>query len=86
MCSQRTNSFPSNGKIIRLKQLVELIKLSRSCIYDKLNRKSPRYDNSFPAPISLGASAIGWPEHEVHAWIEERMQTRQNKGAEHELL
>ncbi len=71
-----------NNSIIRIKALISLIQLSRSTIYEKINPKSPRYDSSFPRPIKLGACAIGWPEHEVHAWIEERMQSRQNKGAE----
>lgn len=59
--------------ILRRKQLEARIGLSRSAIYDKINPKSPRYDATFPKPISLGAEAVGWIEAEVNAWIESRI-------------
>ena len=71
-----------NQGIIRIKALIALIQLSRSTIYEKINPLSPIYDDSFPKPVKISVCAIGWPEKEVHAWIEQRMQSRQNKGAE----
>lgn len=59
--------------ILRRKQLESRIGLSRSAIYDKINPKSPRYDATFPKPISLGTEAVGWIESEVSAWIESRI-------------
>jgi prophage regulatory protein len=41
--------------------------LSRSAIYAAIQA------GTFPAPISLGAKAVGWPEHEVEAWIAGRI-------------
>ncbi|MBT2866543.1 AlpA family transcriptional regulator [Chromobacterium violaceum] len=59
--------------ILRRKQVEARTGLSRSTIYDKLNAKSPRFDATFPPPISLGAGAVGWVEAEVTAWIESRI-------------
>jgi prophage regulatory protein len=47
--------------------------LSRSTIYDRINPKSPRYDDSFPKPIKIGASAIGWIEASIIEWIESKI-------------
>lgn len=58
------------GTIIRLKQVEELTQLSRSAIYDRMNKKSRRYDASFPKQFRLGGSAVGWFKEEVEAWGE----------------
>ena len=72
----------TTNSIIRIKALIALIQLSRSTIYEKINPLSPRHDPSFPKPVKISICAIGWSEKEVNAWIEQRMQSRQNKGAE----
>jgi prophage regulatory protein len=61
-------------KIIRLRELIEIIGLSRSTIYEKLNKASRRYDASFPAPIKLSNCAIGWRVCDVDTWITGRSQ------------
>lgn len=58
--------------ILRRKQVEARTRLSRSAIYAKMrpNPKRPGdYDPSFPKPISLGARAVGWIEHEIDAWL-----------------
>lgn len=62
--------------IIRMPLLKAHTGLSRSSIYDKLNSESPRYDPSFPRPISLGAGAVGWVISEVASWLEARIAER----------
>ncbi|WP_053270004.1 helix-turn-helix transcriptional regulator [Pseudomonas chlororaphis] len=66
-----------NPRILRLKQLTERLGLGRSTIYDRMNTKSPRYDETFPKPIKLGASAIGWIDSEITTWIEQRMSAKE---------
>ncbi|MDM5087938.1 AlpA family phage regulatory protein [Aeromonas bestiarum] len=56
-------------RVIRLKELLRLIGLSRSTVYDRNNPKSKRFDPSFPRPIKLGAASVGWSLNEVMAWI-----------------
>jgi len=63
-------------RILRLKQLTERIGLGRSTIYDRMDTQSPRYDATFPKPIKLGASAIGWIDSEITTWIEQRMSAK----------
>lgn len=66
-------------KILRLKQLQECVGLSRSSIYDRLNRRSPRHDPTFPTPVSIGASAVGWIASEVESWLHAKIAATRNK-------
>jgi prophage regulatory protein len=66
--------------IIRRRRLEQRVGLSRSTIYDKLNPKSPRYDNTFPRPIRLGGAAVGWLEHEVDDWLNRQIQASRAAG------
>jgi prophage regulatory protein len=59
-------------RVLRLKQVQDRIGLSRSTIYDRLNVSSPRYDKTFPKPMKLGCSAVGWLEESVDVWIQSR--------------
>ena len=53
--------------ILKRPQVEQVTGLSRSTIYRKIQ------ENTFPAPISLGARAVGWIESEVQQWIEEQI-------------
>ncbi|MEG3081761.1 AlpA family phage regulatory protein [Halomonas sp. 5021] len=55
--------------VLRMNHMKNKLGISRSCIYEKLDPKSPRYDPTFPKPIKIGLSAIGWLEDKVDAWI-----------------
>jgi prophage regulatory protein len=66
----RQNPEASNrSRVIRLKEVIKLIGLSRSTIYDRLNPRSKRFDPLFPKPLKLGESAIGWQLGDVLRWI-----------------
>ena len=54
-------------EIQRLPKVVKRVGLSRSSIYAKIS------DGTFPPPIHLSKRAIGWPEHIVTEWIEQRI-------------
>ncbi|WP_422156520.1 AlpA family phage regulatory protein [Vreelandella titanicae] len=58
--------------VLRMKQLVQKIGLSRSFVYEKINPESPHYDDTFPMPFKLGKSAVGWYESEVDQWLLQR--------------
>ncbi len=66
------NSVASHAKVLRMKDLVSTCGLSRSTIYDKMDSKSRRYDPSFPKPLKLGLSAIGWIEQDILCWLESK--------------
>lgn len=59
--------------ILRRKQVEVRTGLSRSTIYDRIRA------GTFPAPISLGAKAVGWIDTEVDAWI--AAQVEQSRSA-----
>jgi len=59
-------SATSPTSILRLKDLLARIKLSRSAIYANISV------GEFPAPITLGPRAVGWLESDVEQWIESR--------------
>ena len=65
---------PPHLSILRRKQVEARTGLSRSTIYEKINRRSPRYDYTFPKPVRLGSDAVGWIEAEVDAWIALRIR------------
>jgi len=75
--------------ILRKRHVCERIGLSPAQIYAMLDFKSPSYDPSFPRQIRLGrsnrASAVGWLEHEVQAWLESRVQLSRGERTIHEL-
>jgi prophage regulatory protein len=59
--------------IIRRKAVEARTGLSRSTIYQRVK------DGTFPAPISLGAKAVGWLLYEIEDWISERV--RRSRGS-----
>lgn len=64
----------SQNKVLRLKRVKEKTGISGSSIYNKLNSRSKYYDKTFPKPIRLGASSVGWLEADVDAWLASRPQ------------
>jgi len=64
-------------KILRLREVISHVGLSRTTIYDYVSR------GAFPAPIHLGGGkAIGWLESEVQQWIEQHAAARPQQNTE----
>jgi prophage regulatory protein len=72
--SLRTQT-PEN--VMRLKDVVKRLGLSRSAIYDRLDLSSKRHDATFPAQIRLGTNgrAVGWLSSEIEAWLVAQIAT-----------
>ena len=64
----------NSPKIIRIKDVVSMIGVARSTIYDWINSESPRFDSTFPKPIKLGKNSVGWMQHQLIAWIESKQR------------
>jgi prophage regulatory protein len=58
--------------VLRRRQVEAHTGLSRSTIYARVR------EGSFPAPISLGAKAVGWLQSDIEDWIAERVRSRRN--------
>jgi prophage regulatory protein len=66
-------------KILRIPSVVEKIGLSKRAIYDRMDKTSPRYDETFPRPIPLGDSRnspVGFIESEIEGWLSKRVEKR----------
>lgn len=63
---------PSRTQILRLNQVCSRLGIARSTVYDKLSPTSPRHDKTFPRPIKLGLSAVGWLESSIEEWVHQR--------------
>ena len=57
----------SHVTILRRPEVQARTGLSRSTMYERIRQ------GEFPRPISLGAKAVGWLEHEIDAWLAERI-------------
>lgn len=66
MADNPQNSVKKN--ILRIQQVIDMISLSKSMIYAKMDPKSSSYDPTFPRQISLGSRAVGWYESDIQAW------------------
>lgn len=63
--NDRDTGLPlSSRRMIRLKQVMEVVPLSRSTIYERMA------DGTFPASFSLGGGVSAWYERDIIAWLE----------------
>lgn len=64
------------NQIINIKEVIQFTSISRAKIYEMINVNSKYYDASFPKPVRLSESRIGWVALEVHQWIQTKIQCR----------
>jgi prophage regulatory protein len=60
--------------IIRRKKVEARTGLARSTIYERIK------SGTFPAPVSLGAQAVGWIESEIDSWLMARVEQSRSKS------
>ena len=69
-CTTAADTFNLNTSVIRLPKLLQILGISRSTVYLKINKSSKYYDKDFPLPIKLGEKAVGWVLQDVFNYIE----------------
>jgi len=57
-------------KFLRLPDVIERTGYKRTTIYERIKA------GNFPAPVHLGPRAVAWLESEVEAWMQERIDAR----------
>lgn len=69
-------------RLLRRKQLEQLLGISRSTIYSRLDPKSKQYDPVFPKPIQLSptSTSVAWIEGEAQAYIAHRIADSRKVG------
>jgi prophage regulatory protein len=61
--TNESDSQPRHRRILRWKQLKEIVPLDRTTIWRKVQT------GQFPEPVKLSERAAGWHEEDVRAWI-----------------
>ena len=69
-------SMPQIPRMLSLKQVIHYTGLSSTTIYDMLDRRSKRYDPTFPVQVKLSKGRVAWVESEVAQWIESKIAAR----------
>ena len=64
------------NQIINIKDIIQFTSISRAKIYEMINVNSKYYDPTFPKPVRLSESRIGWVAWEVNQWIESKLANR----------
>lgn len=70
--NERTIQAP-HTRIARLPEVCEIVGLSPSSVWNRLNERGRWFDPEFPKPVRLGRGkrcAIGWRVDLLHAYIE----------------
>ncbi|MES2488622.1 MAG: AlpA family transcriptional regulator [Pseudomonadota bacterium] len=60
--------------ILRLPAVKAATGLCRSTIYKRISQ------GTFPAPVSLGGSSVGWAASDIEAWIQSKLSARPAKS------
>jgi prophage regulatory protein len=64
------------GKVLRLQEVLDLLSISKSYHFAKLDKNSKQYDPTYPKPISLGERSVRYIEQEVIDWLKGRKEKR----------
>lgn len=64
------------NQIINIKEVIQFTSISRAKIYEMINVDSKYYDPTFPKPVRLSESRIGWVAWEVNQRIESKLASR----------
>ena len=71
-----TLSMPQIPRMLPLKLVVHYTGLSSTTIYDMLDKRSNRYDPTFPVQVKLSKGRVAWVESEVADWIKGKIVAR----------
>ena len=61
-------------KVLRLKDVIQIVGLSRSSIY------ALKASGSFPKSFMLGTRAVGWSSDDIESWLNSRITNSVSKG------
>ncbi|OOW67188.1 hypothetical protein Xmlh_18030 [Xanthomonas axonopodis pv. melhusii] len=76
--SNQTGQVPS-PRAVRLPEVLKLLGVSRSTLYNRLDESSPQYDPDMPRPFKLGKSdraPTAWLHQDIVVYIESCVAAR----------
>lgn len=60
---------PDDERLVRLKELLKLVGLSRSMVYLLLKADSHYFDPTFPKKVNISRRAVAWRYSQIQDWI-----------------
>ncbi|WP_405000874.1 helix-turn-helix transcriptional regulator [Hydrogenovibrio sp.] len=72
-----TMSEQQKMKLITIRELCNLLSISRSSVYRRINPKDRLYDDTFPKPLKLGPSMTRWVDQEIREWLHDNWLSSQ---------
>ena len=63
-------------QLLSIKDVVNYTSLSRSTIYEMINKESDRYDPTFPKKVQLTKVRVVWVASEIAEWINNKIGGR----------
>lgn len=70
---EQCNHIP---QLLSIKDVGYYTGLSRSTIYEMINKESDRYDPTFPKKVQLTKVRVVWVASEIAEWIESKIAAR----------
>ena len=67
---EQCNHIP---QLLSIKDVSSYTGLSRSTIYEMINKESDRYDPTFPKKVQLTKVRVVWVASEIAEWIESKI-------------
>ena len=64
------------NQLISIKQVMEIVGVGRSTIYEMIDKNSPYYDPTFPKKVKITQNRIDWSAYQIHQWIENKLANR----------
>lgn len=58
------------SRLMRLQDIINITGMSKAVIYAWMK------EGKFPKQIQIGARSVAWIEEEIYAWIQERINAR----------
>lgn len=74
--TERPAAAKFGARLLRAKEAISRTGLSRSTFYERQNPKSQYFDATFPSPVQIGQSAMGYREDELDAWVASRPEKK----------
>ncbi len=71
---QPKTKLPS--RVLRLQEVLDLLSISKSYHFAKLDKNSKSYDPTYPKPISVGERSVRYVEQEIIDWVNARKEER----------
>lgn len=66
-------------RLIRAKELAELLSVSDTIIWNWVNPNNRRYRPEFPKPIKISSNVTAWRESEIIAYLDRLAENRCSK-------